>query len=168
MTNKATVGRPWYEHVSQMMTALTTMRERGLREYKLGLDHFLVLEALATASCCSEADLVRTLGRNASFYSRAVDWLVGRGWLRKQLKPRRDIRFAVQITPKGRRVYEEIQVAFSDRLTEALAPAPKSRRKAIRDRLMDFQQLLHGQPLDSAAPSEQQDEEVNQLHLSDL
>jgi hypothetical protein len=84
------------------------------------------------------------------------------------MKARRDIRFEVRITAKGRRVYGEIQAAFAERLNQTLAPATPQRRKAVVKRLMEFQKLLSGQQLDSAAPTEQQDEEVKQLHLSDL
>jgi DNA-binding MarR family transcriptional regulator len=96
------------------------MRALGLQEHKLDLDHFLLLEAFATGSCCSEADLVRTLGRNASFYSRAVDRMVGQGWLKRRPKPRRDMKFEVKITAKGRQVYNEIQARLAEQLLEKL------------------------------------------------
>ena len=135
MENKAT---NLYEHVSQLLTELTKLRAWNLRRNRLDLDHFLVLEACATGSCCSEADLVRMFGRNASFYSRAVDRLVKRGWLRKRRKPRRDIQFEVKITAKGRRVYDGIEAGFYEQLkAEAGAVSHEDQSDAQHVRQVD-------------------------------
>jgi DNA-binding MarR family transcriptional regulator len=146
MANKAMDSRDLYEHVSQLSTELTTMRAWNVRHHHLDLDNFLILEAFATASCCSEADLVRTFGRNASFYSRAVDLLVKRRWLRKRMKARRDIRFEVKITAKGQRVYHEIQASFFEQLRQKLGLSPMKAQamRSMCDKLMEFNQILRG------------------------
>ena len=49
------------------------MRIRSLRPRRLDLDHYFLLEAVATGRAHSEAGMVRLLGCNASFCSRAAD-----------------------------------------------------------------------------------------------
>jgi hypothetical protein len=91
----------FYANLSQVLAELAVLRGRDLRPLELDLDHYFILEAVATGRAHSEAEMVRLLGRNASFCSRAVDRLVERGWLKKLPKRRgADIKFQVKNHPQ--------------------------------------------------------------------
>jgi DNA-binding MarR family transcriptional regulator len=113
-------------------------------------------------------NLVRILGRGASFYSRAVDRLVKRGWLTKRGKPRRDVRFELKITLKGQLTYDDLQLAFANRLDEKLDVGPKQRKtvKACLHQIAKLNQFLSGDfQKASALAIAAADEERKQLHL---
>ena len=106
-----------------------------------------LLEAVATGRAHSEAGMVRLLGRDASFCSRAVDRLVKRGWLRKQPKRRPDdTRFEVKITRKGTGIYREIQAGFVERVNRKLSAAPSRPKKLapVLKHVALFSQMLFG------------------------
>jgi DNA-binding MarR family transcriptional regulator len=98
----------FYENLSQILAELAVLRGRDLRSLKLDLDHYFILEAVVTGRAHSEAEMMRRLGRNASFCSRAVDRLEERGWLKKRPKLKGvDSKFQVKITRQGTRIYQQ-------------------------------------------------------------
>jgi hypothetical protein len=85
----------------------------------LDLDHCFILETVAAGRARCEAEMVRLVGRNASFCSRAVDRLVNRGWLKKRLKLKGgDIKFQVKITARAGGVYQDLQFKFAERVND--------------------------------------------------
>jgi DNA-binding MarR family transcriptional regulator len=150
----------FYKNLSRLLTELAVMRARDLRPRPLDLDHYFILEAVATGRVHSDARMVRLLARDASFCSRAVDRLVKRGWLKKQAKGRGDdSRFQVKITRKGTGIYQDIQSGFAKRVKQKLAAVP-SRPKNMQPVLKQvaiFSHLL----FDPTAPGDPIEPEEN-------
>jgi DNA-binding MarR family transcriptional regulator len=135
------------------------MRARNVRLHRLDLDHYFLLEAVATGRAHSEAAMVLLLGRDASFGSRAVDRLVERGWLKKQPKPRGDdSRFHLKLTRKGTGIYHRIQAAFVEQVNRRLAVAPTRPKNLapVLKQVAIFSQMLFGLPApgDTIGPEE--------------
>ena len=146
MASMAVEAADFYANLGRLLSELTALRECDLRPLRLDLDHYFILEAVASGRARSEAEMVRRLGRNASFCSRAVGRMVERGWLKKQPKPQRDIKFQVKLTRKGRGIYQELQAGFAERVRQKLAAAPLSSRKlpTVLKQVVIFSQLLFG------------------------
>ena len=52
----------FYENLSQLLAELAVLRARDLRPLKLDLDHYFILEAVATGRAYSEAEMVAPAG----------------------------------------------------------------------------------------------------------
>ena len=142
-------GADFYENLSQLLTELALMRARNVRLHGLDMDHYFLLEAVATGRADYEAAMVRLLGRDASFGSRAVDRLVERGWLKKQPKPRGDdSRFQVKLTRRGSGIYQRIQAAFVEQVNQKLAAAPTRPKNLtpVLKQVAVFSQMLFDLP----------------------
>jgi DNA-binding MarR family transcriptional regulator len=156
----------FYANLSQILAELAAKRTRDLRPLKLDLDHYFILEAVATGRADSEAEMVRRLGRNASFCSRAVDRLVKRGWLKKQPKPRGDdSRFRVIITRKGRSNYQDLQFGFTARVNQRLTGVSDKAMRPVAKQVVLFSQMLSGVREDAAAPNSGEDDAMVQQTL---
>ena len=170
---KRTAGKhpDFYENLNQLLWELAAMRTRDLRPLRLDLDHYFLLQAVATGRAHSEAGMVRLLGRHASFCSRAVDRLVGRGWLKKRPKPRSDdSRFRVTITRKGTGIYQDIQAGFVERVNQRLVAsgtAEKAMRPVVRQ-VSVLNQMLRGVREDKTAPAAAGENEKIQMPLRGL
>jgi DNA-binding MarR family transcriptional regulator len=164
---KPTLTRPldFYGNLGQLLLELAAMRTRDLRPLGLDLDRYFLLQAVATGRAQSEAGMVRLLGRNASFCSRAVDCLVECGWLKKRPRLKDgDSRFRLQLTRKGKDIYEDLQFEFTERVKRQLIASGMTEKSlrpvckqvaVLSERLGGMREQVAG-PADEETAMEQQ------------
>ena len=156
----------FYENLGQILAELAAIRTWELGPLGLDLNHYFILEAVATGRAQSEAEMVRRLGRNASFCSRAVDRLVERGWLKKRPKLKgADIKFQVNITRKGTGVYQDLQFGFAKRVNQRLDGVSDKAMRPVVKQVALLRRMLDGVREGAAPPAKVEDNEMVQQPL---
>lgn len=121
----------------------------GLLDPYLGSEFSLtevrVMYELAHHAPCTASDLTRRLLVDAGYLSRILRRLGAAGWVERSRSKADARQLALNLTPKGRAVFEPLQQRSRDEAARLLAPLPAAQRETLVAALARAQSLLESQ-----------------------
>ncbi len=111
----------------------------------ISLPQFRILVLLAASGPLRTGALAERTGVHASTLTRTADRLVRAGWVRRIDNPLSRREVLIELTPKGRRLVEEVTRRRAAEITEILARLPRSEQDVVQAGLAAFAEAA-GEP----------------------
>ena len=129
---------------NRFYTRLVGALDEGHLHSSFSLAETRVLYEIANATSSTATDLARDLQLDPGYLSRMLRGFERRGLVQRVRSPTDARQNHLQLTPKGRSTFAELNTRASDAVADVLAPLPDPQQRQLLDSMRTIESILRG------------------------